>query len=304
MQRRPTLIVLTGPTAVGKTELSLLLAERLDCPIISADSRQIYSEMTIGTAAPTPEQLARVRHYLVGCHSVTEYYSAYEFERDCLNLLPTIFEQTNGIALMTGGSMMYIDALCDGIDEIPTISNAVRHEVWQRYKNEGLEAMQQWLKQLDETYYNQVDLCNGKRVVHAIEICLEAGKPYSILRTGNIKPRDFDVVRIALNRSRAELFDRIGRRVDAMITEGLIDEARALCHLRHLNSLNTVGYKELFSYFDGNITLQRAIEDIKTHTRRYAKRQLTWFARRNDYHWFLADDIECVLSFALQAAGI
>lgn len=301
MSHRPTLVVLTGPTAVGKTELSLSLAEALQCPIISADSRQIYSEMTIGTAAPTAEQLARVRHYLVGCCSVADYYSAYEFERDCLDLLPTIFAQTDGVALMTGGSMMYIDALCDGIDEIPTISDNVRHDVWQHYQNDGLDAMRQWLRQLDPAYYEQVDLCNGKRVVHAIEICLEAGRPYSELRTGRTKPRDFDIVRIALNRPREELFVRIGRRVDEMIAQGLEDEARRLYPMRHLNALNTVGYKELFSFFDGALTRLRAIEDIKTHTRRYAKRQLTWFTRRGDYRWFAADDAAAVTDYALRA---
>ncbi len=294
--QRPTLIVLAGPTAVGKTDLSIEIAEGLGCPIISADSRQVYRRMKIGTAAPTEEQLARVKHYMVGIREPEEYYSAYEFETDVIALLSKLFAQHKAV-LMTGGSMMYIDVVCNGIDDIPTISDEVRQRIWQEYETHGAEHMQNRLKALDPEYYNQVDLRNTKRVIHAIEICEMAGKPYSSLRTNTRKERPFDILRIALNREREELFHRISRRVDQMIDIGLENEVRSLIDKRHLNALNTVGYKEMFSYIDGTISLDEAIRQIKRNTRRYAKKQLAWFRLRNNYAWFNADDAQTVLAY-------
>ncbi len=294
---RPLLIVLAGPTAVGKTDLAIEIARHLHCPIISADSRQVYRGLTIGTAAPTSEQLAQAQHYMVACREPEDYYSAYEFETDVLQLLDTLF-RTNDAVLMTGGSMMYIDVVCDGIDEIPTISDDIRQRVWHEYETHGAEHMQQRLKDLDPEYYEQVDLRNTKRVIHAIEICEMAGKPYSSLRTNTRKERPFDTLRIAVNRDRAELFRRIDLRVEQMIANGLVEEARALLPKRHLNSLNTVGYKEMFAYLDGTIDLDEAKRLIKRNTRRYAKKQLAWFRLRNECLWFDADDhqgvIECI----------
>lgn len=281
----PTLIVLVGPTAVGKTDLALDIAKHYNCSIISADSRQVYKELKIGTAAPTPEQLARVEHFLVGNRSITDYYSAYEFEQDVMNILNSLFAKQK-VVLLTGGSMMYIDAVCNGIDEIPTISDDIRNLVWKTYEQSGLEHMLTMLETLDPIFYQTVDKQNAKRVIHAIEICMMAGKPYSSLRTNSAKKRPFDIIGIALNRDREVLFDRINARVDKMVDDGLIDEARQFYPLRHLNSLNTVGYKELFDYFDGNIQLDEAIRLIKRNTRRYAKKQLTWFRLRNNYQWF------------------
>lgn len=293
-----TLLVLAGPTAVGKTETALRLAERLHCPIISADSRQVYREIPIGTAAPTSDQLARVPHFLVGHRSVCDYYSAYEFEQDVLQILEKQFE-TMDTVVMTGGSMMYIDAVVRGIDEIPTISAEVRERVSQMLERDGLEHLLMVLQTLDPEHYEIVDRMNAKRVVHAVEICLQSGTTYTSLRTGQAKKRPFRTVCVALDRPREELFERIGIRVDEMLRLGLEEEARNLFHLRHLNSLNTVGYKEMFAYFDGQMTLAEAAEKIKTNTRRYAKKQLTWFRLKNEYEWFSASDdslVEKILS--------
>ncbi|WP_298649299.1 tRNA (adenosine(37)-N6)-dimethylallyltransferase MiaA [uncultured Proteiniphilum sp.] len=298
-----TLLVLLGPTGVGKTEWSLLIAEALGCPILSADSRQIYGGMTIGTAAPSEEQLRRVPHYFAGTLSPEDYYSASEYERDALFLLRELYEQYP-VVVMTGGSMMYIDAVCKGIDDIPTIDGTLRRELQELYRKEGLDPIRQQLKILDPVFYNEVDLKNPKRVIHALEICLMAGKPYSSLRTHPKKERPFRIVKVGFTRAREELYDRINRRVDQMIGEGLIEEARGFYPRRHLNSLNTVGYKELFDYFDGRCTLEAAIEKIKQHTRNYARKQLTWFKKDKGTVWInLSDENADVMKRVLALSG-
>ncbi|WP_436414770.1 tRNA (adenosine(37)-N6)-dimethylallyltransferase MiaA [Petrimonas sp.] len=279
-----TLLVLLGPTGVGKTELSLQVAERLKSPIVSSDSRQIYKHMTIGTAAPTDEQLQRVPHYFVEMLEPEDYYSASQFEDDAVSLIEKLLK-THPFVVMSGGSMMYIDAVCKGIDEIPTIDEKLRKEVYELYEKEGLDSIRARLKILDPVFYNQVDLKNPKRVIHALEICLMAGKPYSSLRTNPNKKRSFRIVKVGFTRNREELYDRINRRVDKMIEDGLVEEARKLYPKRHLNSLNTVGYKELFEYFDGNCSLDFAIEKIKQHSRNYARKQLTWFNKDKEINW-------------------
>ena len=283
--RMKTLIVLLGPTGVGKTELSLKLAEFLASPVLSADSRQLYKELPIGTAAPTPEEQAQIKHYFVGTLQLTDYYSASQFEEDAISLLADLF-QTHETLLMSGGSMMYIDAVCKGIDEIPTIDEKLRSELKDLYHREGIEPIRQQLKLLDPKFYRQVDLQNHKRVIHALEICLMAGKPYSSLRTEKAKPRPFRILKIGLQRDREELYERINRRVDRMMEQGLLEEARSVYPLQHLNSLNTVGYKELFKYFSGEWTLEFAIEKIKQNTRIYSRKQMTWFKRDKEIRWF------------------
>lgn len=291
-----TLLVLTGPTGVGKTELSLQLAEHYGAPIISADSRQFYRDIPIGTAAPTAEQLARVKHYFVGQLTLTDYYSASCYEEEVLRLLDTLFQEY-AYVLLTGGSMMYIDAVCKGIDEIPTITDEVRREVLEHYHRVGLEALCEELRERDPVYYGEVDLKNHKRVIHAIEICRQTGGRYSDLRTRQVKQRPFRIVKIGLIRPREELFDRIARRTEQMMADGLLDEARRVYPLRHLNSLNTVGYKELFACFDGAMTLDQAIEKIKRNTRVYSKKQVTWYKKDPDMHWFSPDDKEAIIEY-------
>ena len=284
-----TLLVLVGPTGVGKTEVSLQLAERLKSPVVSSDSRQIYKQMAIGTAAPTDEQLRRITHYFVGMLDPENYYSASQFEEDAIPLIEALLE-THSFVVMSGGSMLYIDAVCRGIDVLPTIDKMLRKEIHDLYQREGFDAIRSRLKMLDPVFYNQVDLKNPKRVIHALEVCLMAGKPYSSLRTNPRKERSFNIVKIGLTRNREELYLRINQRVDKMIEEGLIEEARNLYPKRHLNSLNTVGYKELFDYFDGNCTLDFAIEKIKQHSRNYARKQMTWFKRDEDIKWIDLSD--------------
>ena len=286
---KKSLIVLLGPTAVGKTELSLQLAERLGCSIISADSRQLYRDMVVATAAPTREQLARVPHHFIGTLSLTDYYSAAQYEADALALIERLFTRHDTL-LLTGGSMMYIDAVCNGIDEIPTISEEVRRAVVTRYEEEGLDVLLEELQRLDPDFYEKVDRRNPKRVIHAVEICRMTGQPYSSLRTETKKERPFDIVKIGLTRPRAELYERINSRVDAMMRDGLEAEARKLYPYRHLNALNTVGYKEMFAYFDGTYDLPAAVEKIKRNTRVYARKQMTWFRRDDTIVWFTPDD--------------
>lgn len=290
MQKKPTLIVLLGPTGIGKTDLSLSIATALDCEIISADSRQLYRDMQIGTAAPTAEQLQTVPHHFVGTLGLEEYYSAAQYEADVLDFLSTAFLQHDKM-LLTGGSMMYIDAVCDGIDDIPTISAEVRERVMQKYKAEGLEVLCEELHSLDPQHYAEVDLKNPRRVIHAIEVCYMTGNTFSSFRTRTRKERPFHILKIGLQREREELFNRINARVDAMIEGGLVEEARRLYSYRHLNALNTVGYKELFAYFDGEMDLSMAIEKIKKNTRVYAKKQMTWFKKETDIHWFHPDKL-------------
>ena len=291
-----TLIVLTGPTGVGKTELSLQLAERYGCPIVSADSRQFYGDIPIGTAAPTIEQLSSVEHYFVGQLALSDYYSASCYEEDVLKLLDKLFK-TNDYVLLTGGSMLYIDAVCKGIDEIPTITDEIRREVVAHYEKVGLAALCEELKVLDPVYYAEVDLNNHKRVIHAIEICRQTGGRYSDLRTRRVKSRPFRIIKIVLIRPREELFERISQRVEQMITDGLVDEARRVYPYRHLNSLNTVGYKELFACFDGKMTLEEAVEKIKRNTRVYSKKQVTWYKKDLDMKWFSPDDKDGIIAY-------
>jgi len=291
-----TLIVLLGPTGVGKTELSLRVASHVGSPIISADSRQLYKELVIGTAAPTAEQLARIKHYFVGTLSLTDYYNASQFEEEVLLCLENLFHSTSNV-VMTGGSMMYIDAVCNGIDELPTVSQEIRTNLMKRYEVEGLDPIREDLKQLDPQHYNEVDLNNYKRVIHALEICLMTGKPYSELRTNTKKTRPFRIIKIGLTRDREELCDRINARVDQMMRDGLLEEARHVYPYKHLNSLNTVGYKEMFNYLDGEWPLDFAIEKIKRNSRVYARKQMTWFKRDKEINWFHPDNIQGILTF-------
>lgn len=280
----PTLVVVAGPTAVGKTQFCIALAKQYACPIISADSRQFYREMNIGTATPSKEEMSGVPHYFVGHLSINDYYSVSRFEQDVLQLLPTLFQQTNTV-IMTGGSGLYLDAVCYGIDELPDPDPAIREEVITLYENEGLTALQTKLQLLDPEYYESVDIANHKRLIRAIEVCLQTGKPYSSFRSMSQKVRDFDIVKYCLSRPRDILFSRINQRVDLMMEQGFLEEATQLYPHRHLNALNTVGYKELFQYLDGVLSLEEAVNDIKTHTRRYAKRQLSWFKRDASYQY-------------------
>lgn len=283
------LIVILGPTGVGKTELSLEIAQHLECPIISSDSRQIYKGLSIGTDAPTEEQLQRVKHYFVSKLSIEEYFSASQFEDEAIELLSTLHKTHNAV-VMSGGSMMYIDAVCKGIDYLPTIDKTLRKELMELYEREGIDPIRMQLKMRDPLFYDQVDLKNPKRVMHALEVCIMTGKPYSSFRTESVKRRPFEMVRIGLMRPREELYARINARVDQMIERGLVEEARSFYLHKHLNSLNTVGYKELFMHFDGDCTLEFAIDKIKQHSRNYARKQLSWFNRSDDIHWIDLSD--------------
>ena len=289
MTERNTLVVVTGPTGVGKTALAIRLARDLGTEIVSADSRQIFRDIPIGTAAPTAQEQAAVKHHFVGILSLDEYYSAARFEEDVLGLLPSLFQKSSCV-VMCGGSMMYVDAVCKGIDLLPTISDEVRRDVASRLERDGADAMREELRRLDPDYYEQVDLHNMKRVAHAVEICLQSGLPYSQLRTNRVKDRPFRIVKIGVNMPREQLFERINYRVEAMIEAGLVEEARRVYPLRHLNSLNTVGYKELFAWMDGTMDFQTAIARIQKNTRVYAKKQLTWYAKDLDIRWVSPDD--------------
>lgn len=299
MSSAKTLIVIIGPTAVGKTALCLDLAQHFGIPIINADSRQIYKELKIGTASPTDEQLAKVKHYFVGSLSLNDYYSASLFEQQTMEILEREFAKSD-YALMVGGSMMYIDAVCNGIDDIPTVDDVTRETLKARLASEGLEPLVEELKQLDPEYYEIVDKQNPRRVVHGLEICLMTGKTYTSFRKREKKQRPFRIIKIGLNRDREELYDRINQRVDQMMDEGLLDEARNLYPMRHMNALNTVGYKEMFAYLDGKWTLEEAVERIKGNTRRYARKQLTWYKKDEQLRWFHPDEKENILSYISQ----
>lgn len=296
MDNKKTLIVLIGPTGVGKTDLSIKIAEKYGSPIISADSRQLYSDLKIGTAAPTEEYLKRVKHYFIGTLKLTDYYSAAQYESEVISLLEELFKSNNTI-LLTGGSMMYIDAICKGIDDIPTVDSETRQMMMEKYEKEGLDRLCAELKLLDPEYYSTVDLKNPKRVIHALEICYMTGKTYTSFRTGNKKQRPFDIIKIGLCRDREELYERINKRVDIMIKEGLVDEVKSVYEYRNLNSLNTVGYKEIIQYLEGNCTLEFAIEKIKQNSRIYSRKQMTWFKRDNDITWFHPDKEEEIMEF-------
>ncbi len=289
-----TLVVITGPTAVGKTALTMQLAQHYGVPVINADSRQIYRELKIGTAAPTDEQLRQVPHLFVGTKSIDDYYNASMYEQEVLACLEA---QPSGISLLSGGSMMYIDAVCNGIDDIPTVRDDIREEMKRRYKEEGLETLCEELKQLDPEHYAIVDRQNYRRVIHALEICHQTGKTYTSFRTQQKKERPFRIIKIGLNRDREELYNRINQRVDQMMEDGLLDEVKGLVDKRQTNALNTVGYKELFDYLDGRWPLDEAVERIKGNTRRYARKQLTWFKRDENMRWFHPDDIQDILNY-------
>jgi tRNA dimethylallyltransferase len=294
-----SLIVLIGPTGVGKTELSLRIAEKLATEIVSADSRQLYADLKIGTAAPTDEQLARVPHHLVGTLQLTDYYSAARYEEEAMEVIMHLFESHDAV-LLTGGSMMYVDAVCNGIDDIPTVDAETRELMMQRYNDEGLERLCGELKVLDPEYYAIVDQKNPKRVIHALEICYMTGRTYTSFRTQQKKVRPFNIVKIGLTRDREELYERINRRVDIMMEDGLLDEARRFYPQRALNSLNTVGYKEIFSYLDGECTLDFAVEKIKQNSRIYSRKQMTWFKRDADIKWFHPDMESDIMDYIMQ----
>lgn len=291
------LIVIVGPTGVGKTELCLQIAEHLNIPIVNADSRQIFSEIPIGTAAPTPEQQQRVKHYFVGNHHLDDYYSASLFEEDVMQLLTDNLFNTSDVALMSGGSMMYIDAVCNGIDDIPTIDDNTREWMKQRLETEGLPRLVEELKLLDPEHWKIVDRNNPRRVVHALEICHMTGKTYTSFRQNAKKQRPFDIKKIGLNRDREELYNRINARVLQMFDEGLVDEALAVYDKRGLNSLNTVGYKETFEYLDGLITINQCIFNIQSNSRRYCRKQQTWFKRDKNIMWFHPDNIKEIINY-------
>ena len=292
--KNKTLIVITGPTGVGKTEATLRIAEHFNVPVINADSRQIFSEIPIGTAAPTAEQQLRVQHYFVGNHHLEDYYSASLYEQDVLNIINS---QHTPISLLSGGSMMYIDAVCNGIDDIPTIFPEIREEMMRRLETEGLEQMCNLLRELDPEHWNIVDRNNPRRVIHALEICIQTGKTYTSFRSNTIKERPFNIIKVGLNRDRDELYNRINQRVLDMIEEGMIEEALQVYPKRTLNSLNTVGYKELFEFLDGLTTLDEAIFKIQSNTRRYARKQLTWYKKDTAFQWFNPDNIEEILNY-------
>lgn len=291
------LIVIVGPTGVGKTELCLQIAEHLNIPIVNADSRQIFSEIPIGTAAPTPEQQQRVKHYFVGNHHLDDYYSASLFEEDVMQLLTDNLFNTSDVALMSGGSMMYIDAVCNGIDDIPTIDDNTREWMKQRLETEGLPRLVEELKLLDSEHWKIVDRNNPRRVVHALEICHMTGKTYTSFRQNAKKQRPFDIIKIGLNRDREELYNRINARVLQMFDEGLVDEALDVYDKRGLNSLNTVGYKETFEYLDGLITIDQCIFNIQSNSRRYCRKQQTWFKRDKNIMWFHPDNIKEIINY-------
>jgi tRNA dimethylallyltransferase len=291
-----TLIVVTGPTAVGKTALTIEIAKHYGIPIINADSRQIYQELKIGTASPTAEQMQQVKHYFVGTKSITDYYNASMYEQEVVQLLEKLFVDSP-VQLLSGGSMMYIDAVCNGIDDIPTVRDDIRNEMKRRYQEEGLEALCEDLRRLDPEHYEVVDRQNHRRVIHALEICYQTGKTYTSFRTQKRKERPFQIVKIGLTRDRQELYDRINQRVDTMMSEGLLDEVRSVSAYRSTNALNTVGYKELFDYIDGRWPLEEAVERIKGNTRRYARKQLTWYKRDEQVTWFHPDQQNKILKF-------
>ena len=295
-----TLIVIAGPTASGKTAFAIEMAKALNTVILSADSRQFYKEMSIGTAAPTEEELSQAKHYFVHHISIEDKYDVADYERDAIALLDEIFK-THDAVIMTGGSGLFIDAVCNGIDEMPDVSTEIREKVQSLLDQGGLKAMQDEVQRLDPEYYAIVDQQNPRRLQRALEVCYQTGKTFTSFRSGNAVQRDFDIKKYALLWDRDALIKRIDKRVDLMMEQGLLEEAKALYPKRHLNALNTVGYKELFAYFDGQSTLDEAVEQIKIHTRQYAKRQMTWLRKDYSYQWIMPEDFDNTLS-ALQQA--
>ena len=292
-----TLVVVLGPTGVGKTELCLNIAKHLKSPIINADSRQIFAEIPIGTAAPTQEQQREVLHYFVGNHNVTDYYSAAMFEEDAMSIIDELFKEKHNSVLMSGGSMMYIDAVCKGIDDIPTIDENTREKLKNDFEKNGLDKLVEKLKVLDPEHWQIVDKKNPRRVIHALEICMMTGKTYTSFRKNTNKKRPFNILKIGLNRDREELYERINKRVLNMIDAGLINEVSKLYNFRNLNSLNTDGYKEIFDYLDGLLTLDESIRQIQSNSRRYMRKQLTWFRRDDSIKWFNPNNVEEILKY-------
>lgn len=292
-----TLVVVLGPTGVGKTELCLNIAKHLKSPIINADSRQIFAEMPIGTAAPTKEQQREVLHYFVGNHNITDYYSAAMFEEDAINTIDELFKDGHNSVLMSGGSMMYIDAVCKGIDDIPTIDESTREKLKIEFERDGLDKLVDKLKVLDPEHWLIVDKKNPRRVIHALEICMMTGKTYTSFRRNTNKKRPFNILKIGLNRDREELYERINKRVLNMIDEGLVNEVLQLYNFRNQNALNTVGYKEVFDYLDGLLTLDEATRQIQSNSRRYMRKQLTWFKRDESIKWFNPNNVEEILKY-------
>ncbi|SHF96630.1 tRNA dimethylallyltransferase [Mariniphaga anaerophila] len=291
-----TLIVITGPTAVGKTKTAIEVAKFFNTEIVSADSRQIYKELSIGTAVPSAEELAEVRHHFIHSHSVYETYNASRYETDAIDLLEKLFKNFDTVVL-TGGSMLYIDAVCKGIDTMPDVDPELRKNLKMRLNEEGIESLRIQLKRLDPEYYFKVDLKNPARIVHALEICLMTGKPYSSFRSSPKKERPFAIIKTGLNCDRDKLHQRINRRVEKMAEAGLEKEARAVYPHKELNALNTVGYREFFNYFDGDISREKAIELIKRNTRRYARKQLTWFRNDPEMNWFNPEETNQLIDF-------
>ena len=289
------LIVLAGPTASGKTATAIKLAKALDAEIISADSRQFYKELSIGTAAPTAEELSQVKHHFVHNLSIEDKYDVADYERDVLSFLKQYFK-TKDIAIMTGGSGLFIDAVCNGLDEMPDISEEVRDRVSKMLETDGIEALQKEVEKVDNEYYQVVDRQNPRRLQRALEVYYQTGKPYSTFRQRNVAKRDFDIVKLAILWDRDKLIERINQRVDMMMQQGLLDEVKSVYPKRHLNSLNTVGYKELFDYLDGKCTLEQAVKQIKINTRQYAKRQMTWLRKNGDYQWFTIDEVDGIFN--------
>jgi len=290
------LIVLTGPTGIGKTSIGITIARHFNTEIVSADSRQIFKELTIGTAVPQNNELKTVKHHFIQTHSIKENYNASRYENEALDLINTLFKSHN-LVLLVGGSMLYIDAVCYGIDIMPDADQEIRKWLKDKLETEGLESLRFQLKKLDPDYYNTVDLKNPNRIIHALEISIMTGKPYSSFRSNPKKSRPFSIIKIGLNCEREVLHQRINTRVDQMIEAGLEDEARNYYHLKHMNSLNTVGYRELFTFFDGKITREKAIELIKRNSRRYARKQLTWFRRDTEMNWFEPDGTKDIITF-------
>lgn len=302
MCKNKHIIVVTGPTGSGKTDLSIKLAKHYGCPVVSADSRQVFKGMSIGTAYPSKQQLEEVEHHFIASHDITEHFTAGRYGREALATVENLFDEHDRI-VVTGGSGLYIDALCDGMDPLPKTDPELRKTLTGRLNEKGLEDLLEELSKLDPEYYKKVDRNNPNRVIRALEVCLQTGKPYSEQRRGKKPVRDFGVIKIGISLPREELYDRINRRVDIMVEEGLEDEARSFYPFRELNSLQTVGYREFFEYFDGNISRKEAIELVKRNSRRYAKRQLTWFGRYNDIAWFHPEDVEDIKKHIDSRAG-
>lgn len=295
--QKPTLVVITGPTAVGKTELCVKIAQHFKTEIISADSRQFYKELAIGTAKPTPEEMKGVPHHFINSHSISENYNVNTFEKDALEILEALFKK-NKFVILTGGSGLYIDILCNGFDEeVPGSSSEIRKEINALYEKYGIQILQEKLKQLDPTFYSEVDLNNYNRLERAIEVCLLTGQKFSDIRKGNKQKRPFNILKIGLNRDRKELFDRINLRVDMMLTAGLEEEVKSVANFKANNALRTVGYSEMFDYLEGNINFIEATEKIKVNSRRYAKRQIGWFNKGNEYKWFHPNQLDEILNY-------